>query len=221
MRKTQSTQSTLTIDMRKIIYALILLLLLSACGRREEKNQIADLKTINAALEEENAALKEENASLRAQLEELSESSDAEANPIDSFYKEVEVDGSTVSMNILANSWADAWETETRHLAEELKVQLPLQEDRDLVDGYISAVEEQAGRMDVMAIYPVSDISIPYPERINSSGTLRGVMWAGMRNVIWQDTFFQLLYVLPDGPNYTYIFDRDAAGTDMAEKLAW
>ena len=43
-------------------------------------------------------------------------------------------------------SKADAWESEARHLAEELKDQLPLQEDRELVDALIVLLLPAAGR---------------------------------------------------------------------------
>lgn len=218
-------QSILTIDMRKIIYALVLMLLLSACGRGEESIRVAELEAENAAIEAENAALKKENASLRTKIDELSNSSNTnstEENPIDGFFEAFdEYDGSTVSMNIVANSWADAWEAETRHLAEELKAQLSLQEDWDLVDEYISAAEGQIGRMDVMAIYPVSDTGVPYPDRLYSSGTLRGVLWAGSRQEIWRDTYFQLLYVLPERSACPYIFDSDAARISLTEELSY
>jgi hypothetical protein len=151
----------------------------------------------------------------------LEERQDAgeEADPITSFFAAVECDGSTVSMNIVAGTQAEAWEAEARHLAEELKIQLPLQEDRDLIDAYLYAVEEQVERMDVIAVYPVSDVSIPYPDRLSTSGTMRGVLWAGSRSKLWQDAFTQLRFALPDCQDYTYLFDAGTAEQELAEAL--
>ena len=128
--------------MKKVIFSLSFLLLLTACVREEKDNQIAVLQTENAAYQEQISALEAENASLRDQLEERQDAGE-EADPITSFFAAVECDGSTVSMNIVAGTQAEAWEAEARHLAEELKIQLPLQEDRDLIDAYLYAVEEQ------------------------------------------------------------------------------
>lgn len=204
--------------MKKVIFALSFLLFLSACGRGEKDDQIAVLQTENAAYQEQISALEAENASLRNQLKEQQNTGE-EADPITSFFETVECDGSTISMNTVAGSKADAWESEARHLAEELKDQLPLQEDRDLVDAYLHAVEEQVERMDIIAVYPVSDVSIPYPDRLNTSGTLRGVLWAGSRSKLWQDTFSQLCFALPDYQDYTYLFDAGRTEQELAEAL--
>ncbi len=204
--------------MKKVIFALSFLLFLSACGRGEKDDQIAVLQTENAAYQEEISALEAENASLRNQLKEQQNTGE-EADPITSFFETVECDGSTISMNIVAGSKADAWESEALHLAEELKDQLPLQEDRDLVDAYLHAVEEQVERMNIIAVYPVSDVSIPYPDRLNTSGTLRGVLWAGSRSKLWQDTFSQLCFALPDYQDYTYLFDAGRTEQELAEAL--
>lgn len=67
-------------------------------------------------------------------------------------------------MNAVADSWAGAWEAECRNVAKWLKGQLPLQEDQALVDAYIAAAEGQSSRMDVMAIYPIADLSVPQDE---------------------------------------------------------
>jgi len=204
--------------MKKVIFALSFLLFLSACGRGEKDDQITVLQTENAAYQEQISALEAENASLRNQLKEQQNTGE-EADPITSFFETVECDGSTVSMNIVAGSKADAWESEARHLVEELKDQLPLQEDRDLVDAYLHAVEEQVERMNIIAVYPVSDVSIPYPDRLNTSGTLRGVLWAGSRSKLWQDTFSQLCFALPDYQDYTYLFDAGRTEQELAEAL--
>ena len=185
MRRKPRALSIWTIDMKKVIFSLSFLLLLTACGREEKDNQIAVLQTENAAYQEQISAL----------------------------------DGSTVSMNIVAGTQAEAWEAEARHLAEELKIQLPLQEDRDLIDAYLYAVEEQVERMDVIAVYPVSDVSIPNPDRLSTSGTMRGVLWAGSRSKLWQDAFTQLRFALPDCQDYTYLFDAGTAEQELAEAL--
>ena len=186
--------------MKKVIFSLSFLLLLTACGREEKDNQIAVLQTENAAYQEQISALEAENASLRDQLEERQDAGE-EADPITSFFAAVECDGSTVSMNIVAGTQAEAWEAEARHLAEELKIQLPLQEDRDLIDAYLYAVEEQVERMDVIAVY------------------MRGVLWAGSRSKLWQDAFTQLRFALPDCQDYTYLFDAGTAEQELAEAL--
>lgn len=204
--------------MKKVIFALSFLLFLSACGSGEKDDQIAVLQTENAAYQEQISALEAENASLRNQLKEQQNTGE-EADPITSFFETVECDGSTISMNIVAGSKADAWESEALHLAEELKDQLPLQEDRDLVDAYLHAVEEQVERMNIIAVYPVSDVSIPYPDRLNTSGTLRGVLWAGSRSKLWQDTFSQLCFALPDYQDYTYLFDAGRTEQELTEAL--
>lgn len=204
--------------MKKVIFALSFLLFISACGREEKDDQIAVLQAENVAYQEQISALEAENASLWDRLKEQQDIG-KEADPITSFFETVECDGSTVSMNIVAGSKADAWESEARHLVEELKDQLPLQEDRDLVDAYLHAVEEQVERMNIIAVYPVSDVSIPYPDRLNTSGTLRGVLWAGSRSKLWQDTFTQLRFALPDCQDYTYLFDAEKTEQKLAESL--
>ena len=89
--------------MKKVIFSLSFLLLLTACGREEKDNQIAVLQTENAAYQEQISALEAENASLRDQLEERQDAGE-EADPITSFFAAVECDGSTVSMNIVAGN---------------------------------------------------------------------------------------------------------------------
>ncbi len=184
------------------VCASALMLGVTACGTGERTQRIVGLEA--------------ENANLRVQVEELKKSA-PEENPIDRFFGGLEYDGTTLVMNVVAGCQANAWEAEVRHLAEELKSQLPLQEDRDLVDAYIFAVEEQVQRMEVMAIYPVSDVSIPEPERINSSGTLRGVLSAEGRSGIWRDTFDQLRWVLPFEQDYVFVFDASGAEEELSE----
>ena len=167
----------------------------------------------------ENKDLTEENAALD---DTAPESGDDEANPIDRFIEGVDVGSSTAEMNAVADSWAGAWESECRNAAKWLKGQLPLQEDQALVDAYIASAEEQSARMDIMAIYPIADLTLPQTDRSASSGSLRGVLWAGAHQQIWKDTFYQLLYVAPDyaggldsAVSYQFLFDTAAAQAQL------
>ena len=112
-------------------------------------------------------------------------------------------------------------------MAEWLKKQLPRQEDQDLVDVYISSAEEQVSRMNIMAIYSIADLTVPQADRAASSGSLRGVLWAGAYQQLWKDTFYQLLYVAPDyaggmdsAVSYQFVFDPDAMQAQLDETLA-
>lgn len=206
---------------RFIALALFSLLTLTACGSSHTaqetealRQQVASLEAQRDALVKENETLKAENAALD---DTAPESGDEEANPIDRFFDGVDAGSSTAEMNIVADSWAEAWEAECRNAAEWLKTQLPLPEDQALVDAYVTSAAEQAARMDVMAIYPIADLTVPQSDRVSSSGTLRGVLWAGAHQQIWKDTFYQLLYVAPDyasgvdsAVSYQFVFDPDA-----------
>ena len=99
--------------------------------------------------------------------------------------------------------------------------------DKDLVDAYIAAAEAQADRMNVMAIYPIADLTVPQTDRAATSGTLRGVLWAGAYQQIWKDTFYQLLYIAPDyadgtdsASSYEFVFDADTMQSQLDEALA-
>ena len=215
--------------MKKMILSLALLslLTLTACGSSnmdaiQQENET--LRQQVAALEAENENLKAENAALD---DTAPESGDEEANPIDRFFDGADIGSSTAEMDFVADSWANAWEAECRNVAEWLKEQLPLQEDQDLIDAYVAAVDEQADRMNIMAIYPIADLTIPQADRAASSGSLRGVLWAGAYNQLWKDTFYQLLYVAPDytdgtdsAVSYQFIFDPDAMQAQLDETLA-
>lgn len=153
--------------------ALTLTLTLTACGNsdaalRQEnealRQQILALEAERDNLTKENKDLTEENAALD---DTAPESGDDEANPIDRFFEGVDVGSSTAEMNAVADSWAGAWKSECRNVAKWLKGQLPLQEDQALVDAYIASAEEQSARMDIMAIYPIADLTLPQtgPER--------------------------------------------------------
>ena len=219
-----------------------LLLFLSACGSgeadqlREDNDALQsqvtaveeerdELQRQVTALEGEKTALQEQIDSLQTELEQLrggTERNRRENNPIDPFYDKMDMEtgGTTVAMAAVACGRAGAWELETRNAAEKLKAWLPLQEDQDLVDAYIAAAEEQAGRMDIMAIFPVSDLKTPYPERIGTSGSLRSILWGERWADIWRDTFYQLYWIMPDslvgsGPDYTFVFDAEATQQEL------
>lgn len=215
--------------MKKIlaVLALLSLLILTACGNSNADALQQENETLRqqvAALEAENENLKAENAALD---DTAPESGDEEANPIDRFFDGVDIGSSTAEMDFVAGSWANAWEVECRNVAEWLKKQLPRQEDQDLVDAYISSAEEQVSRMNIMAIYSIADLTVPQADRAASSGSLRGVLWAGAYQQLWKDTFYQLLYVAPDyaggmdsSVSYQFVFDPDAMQAQLDETLA-
>ena len=212
--------------MKKIlaVLALLSLLILTACG-----NSNADaLQQENETLRQQVAALEAENENLKAENAALDDTAgDEEANPIDRFFDGVDIGSSTAEMDFVAGSWANAWEAECRNVAEWLKKQLPRQEDQDLVDAYISSAEEQVSRMNIMAIYSIADLTVPQADRAASSGSLRGVLWAGAYQQLWKDTFYQLLYVAPDyaggmdsAVSYQFVFDPDTMQAQLDETLA-
>ena len=210
--------------MRKLLALppVLLCLLLSACGDADTlwqeketlRQEIETLTAENAALTEENAALTEENAALAG--------SSGESNPIDAFFASTDMGSSTMEMNRFAALWARSWETEARSAAEWLKSQLPLPEDRGIVDDYLTGAEAQVQRMDVMAVFSCADLSLPFEERMRSSGSIRGVLWAGAYQQVWRDTFYQLVSVAPDWGltgegGYSFVFDAEAAQAELAE----
>ena len=209
------------------VLALLSLLILTACGNSNADALQQENETLRqqvAALEAENENLKAENAALD---DTAPESGDEEANPIDRFFDGVDIGSSTAEMDFVAGSWANAWEAECRNVAKWPKKQLPRQEDQDLVDAYISSAEEQVSRMNIMAIYYIADLTVPQANRAASSGSLRGVLWAGAYQQLWKDTFYQLLYVAPDyaggmdsAVSYQFVFDPDAMQAQLDETLA-
>ena len=68
--------------------------------------------------------------------------------------------------------------------------------------------------MNIMAIYPISDLTLSQQDRVMSSGTMRGLLWAGGRTRIWRDTFWQLYAVSPD-TTYTFAFDPNATQQEL------
>ena len=200
---------------RVLILSVLLMLALSAC----ESGELERLRTENGELQAQVSALEEKNAALRAKLEQLEKSkiseSEREDNPIDQFYRSVEDDGSTASMNAVSVSWANAWEAEARGLADQLKSHLPLQEDRDLMDAYLTAVEEQVRRGKIMAIYPIADLELSQEERYLVSGTLREILIPGQRIRAWRDAFYQLLSFMPEVWDDRFLFDPEAVRLEL------
>lgn len=145
-----------------------------------------------------------------------------EENPIDAFYGAKDSWDTTMEMNSIAARWANAWEAEARNAAQWLKGQLPLAEDRDIVDGYLAGAEEQIRRMDVMAVFGCADLNLPFEERMRSSGSIRSVLWSGAYQRLWRDTFYQLLSVAPEAgltgeSGYQFAFDAQAAQAALDE----
>ena len=210
------------------VLALLALLTLTACGGSNADALQQENETLRqqvAALESENENLKAENAALD---DTAPESGDEEANPIDRFYDSVDDSSfSNADLSITADQWASAWEAECRNVAEWLKNQLPRQDEKDLVDGYITSAEEQILRMDAMAIWCISDLDQPLDQQKENSGTLRNVLWAGTYNQVWKDTFYQLLYVAPDyaggidsATSYRFLFDAETAQAQLDALLS-
>jgi hypothetical protein len=205
-----------------------LLLSLTACGGGAASASQEDSALLEqiSALQAENTALQEQLDTLQAQLD-AQQGADADTpdpvdplaeDPIDAFYAGVETNGSTVALSFVAECRENAWRAEVEHLAQQIKAQLPLEEDKDLVEEYLSAAEEQTQRMNVMAIYPISDLTGPQNERVMSSGTQRGILWPEARASVWQDTFWQLSAVNPSG-EYTFLFSTDAAQQELDAAL--
>ena len=196
-----------------LLAALALCLALTACGsadalRQENealRREVETLTAENAALAEENTALTEENAVLAVSAEE---------NPIDAFYGAKDSWDTTMEMNSIAAHWAKAWEAEARNAAQWLKGQLPLAEDRDIVDGYLAGTEEQIRRMDVMAVFGCADLNLPFEERMRFSGSAPNSLWAMAGQRLWRDTFYQLLNTSPgtldERAAYQFVFDAEA-----------
>ena len=196
-----------------LLAALALCLALTACGsadalRQENealRREVETLTAENAALAEENTALTEENAVLAVSAEE---------NPIDAFFETKTSYETTMELYRIAGYWADAWEAETRNVAEWLKGMLPLQEDRDLVDGYLAGAEAQQERMTVIVVFGCGDRNYPVEERMRFSGSAPNSVWSKADQRLWRDTFYQLLNTSPDTlderADYQFVFDADA-----------
>ena len=196
-----------------LLAALALCLALTACGdadalRQENEALRREVETLTA----ENAALAEENTTLAEENQALAET--REENPIDAFYGAKDSWDTTMEMNSIAARWANAWEAEARNAAQWLKGQLPLAEDRDLVDGYLAGAEAQQERMAVMAVFGCGDLNDPFEERMRFSGSAPNSLWAMAGQRLWRDTFYQLLNTSPgtldERAAYQFVFDAEA-----------
>ena len=204
-----------------LLAALALCLALTACGdadalRQENealRREVDSLTAENTALAEENTTLAEENQALAETREE---------NPIDAFFETKTSYETTMELYSIAGYWADAWEAEARNVAQWLKGMLPLQEDRDLVDGYLAGAEAQQERMAVMAVFGCGDLNYPFEERMRFSGSAPNSLWAMADQRLWRDTFYQLLSVAPEAgltgeSGYQFAFDAQAAQVALDE----
>lgn len=210
--------------------AALLALSLAACGGTAE---VDALRAENASLTAENQTLKEENRRLTQSLaEQASGQTEAEAadensdtsleehNPIDDFFDNGRYwdCGTTAAMRTVADAYAGAWETELRTLAERQKETLLYQEDRDLVDAYVRAVEEQADCMLELNAFSLADLEAePGEARLAAAGTLLGPVAAQSRAEVYRSGYFRLLYAC--GYPEAFCFDPEAAGRELDEEL--
>ena len=207
-----------------LLLAMALALSLAACGGsdtaalQEEaealRQQAAQLEAENERLLSENSDLKNENYNLRARAKK--------DNPIDLFFDSVDDSNfCNANLNVLGEEQADAWEAECRNVAEWLKNQLPRQDERELVDVYMSAAGEQLQRLACMSVWGVvDDLTLPMNEQ--TSGNLSILYSASARHQSWKSTFYQLLYAAPhyDGTansesTYQFLFDADVEQTRL------
>lgn len=166
--------------------AALMALFLTACGGTAE---VDALRAENASLTAKNQTLQEENRRLTQALaeqasgqtaEETDESSDASPeahNPIDDFFDNGRYwdCGTTAAMRTVADAYSRAWETALRTLAEQQKEALLYQEDRDLVDAFVRAVEDQADCMLDLNAFSLADLeAAPGEARLAAAGTLLG-----------------------------------------------
>lgn len=207
-----------------LILALSLLMLCSAtaCGGMENDTKTEDQ---TAQLQAEIDRLTAENEDLRARLdaaeapaapEASADGAVSETNPIDAFYDSIDTTNmNTIEMNTVAMCRANSWAEELNHLGEVIKAALPLQEDRDLVDAYITAANgEQLDRMSIMTLFVCSDLYTPQEDRVMTAGTLRGVLWGENAARVNRDAFYELRQVDPASyweGGYEFAFDEAEA----------
>ena len=213
--------------------AALLVLSLTACGGTAE---LDELRAENAALAAENQTLQEENRRLTQALEEQAsrqteeeaaadESGDAsleEHNPIDDFFDGGRYwdCGTTAAMRAVADAYSRAWEAELRALAERQKEALLYQEDRDLVDAFVRAVEEQADCMLDLNAFSLADLEAePGEARLAAAGTLLGPVATQSRAEVYRSGYFQLLYACGYPGEEPFRFDPEAAGRELDEEL--
>ena len=96
-------------------------------------------------------------------------------------------------------------------------------------EGLVQGTAETARLTAIQTNYvgKVADLTVPQTDRVATSGTLRGVLWAGAYQQIWKDTFYQLLYIAPDyadgtdsASSYEFVFDADTMQSQLDEALA-
>ena len=209
--------------------AALMALFLTACGGTAE---VDALRAENASLTAKNQTLQEENRRLTQALaerasgqtaEETDESSDASPeahNPIDDFFDNGRYwdCGTTAAMRTVADAYSRAWETELRTLAEQQKEALLYQEDRDLVDAFVRAVEDQADCMLDLNAFSLADLeAAPGEARLAAAGTLLGPVAAQSRAEVYRSGYFRLLYAC--GCPEAFCFDPEAAGRELDEEL--
>nr|WP_326186230.1 hypothetical protein [uncultured Oscillibacter sp.] len=221
--------------------AALLALSLAACAGTAEPDDA--LQTENAALAAENQALQAENqrlaeaqAALEEQVSRLEQTaadtngdgyvSWEESNPIDDFFDEgLYWDcGTTVCMRIVAGTYAEAWETELRHLAETQKAELLYQEDKDLIDAFVQAVEDQAACMYDLELFNCSSLeAAPGDARLATAGTIWLPSAAYSRAEVYRDGCFRLLYAcgFTEGRDQAevFCFNPDTTGRELDEQL--
>ena len=196
--------------------------------------ELEELRAENASLTAENQTLQEENRWLTQAMEEQAswqteeeaaadEDSDVsleEHNPIDDFFDDGRYwdCGTTAAMRTVADTYAGAWETELRTLAERQKEALLYQEDRDLVDAFVHAVEEQADCMLGLSTFSLADLeAAPGEARLAAAGTLLGPVAAQSRAEVYRSGYFRLLDAC--GCPEAFCFDPEAAGRELDGEL--
>ena len=207
---------------------MVLLLALSAglcaCGGKQSSAE-ADLTAQNEALQAELDDLKEQYAALQAESGAAASGQDDTDNPIDAFFEAAgeKLFGTTVELNLVAAMCADAWKDEVYHLAEELKASLYFDEDRERVDRYLAAVEEQVEQMDAMVLFVCGDTQVSPEERLMTSGTIRGVLWGSTAATAYKNAFYQLKSIDPDSyweeKDIVWSFDSAKAEKALEEAL--
>lgn len=219
--------------------AALLALSLAACADTTEPDALLAENTAlaaeNQALQAENQRLTEAQAALEEQMSRLEQAADTdrdgyvsweESNPIDDFFDEgMYWDcGTTVCMRIVAGTYAEAWETELRHLAETQKAELLYQEDQDLIDAFVQAVENQAACMYDLELFNCSSLeAAPGEERMATAGSIWLPSTAYSRAEVYRDGYFRLLsacvYEGQMDREDVFCFDPKTTGQELDEQL--
>lgn len=224
--------------------ALTLVLSLTACGAAGSGSSAAagsaaasGASSQAQALQAENKTLKAQNAALQAQLDAAQAAGSAassagaadagetrESNPIDTFFDKSPYasDDTTAVMAYVAEERQTAWKAELDHLADAIKAGLTFDADKQLVDSYVAAAEEQAKKMQDLTLFVCGDTAAAPQERINTAGTIRSVLWGQSGAQIYRDTFFQLMNASPYSQEggYEYSFNASAVQAEMDAKLS-